>query len=63
MGERADSDNESDSEPTGCEHDLLTGNVVYESDTEVLDNTASFSAGQQMQLPGAGQPIGDVNGF
>jgi len=36
---------------------------VYESDTEVLNNTASFSSGQETHFPGAGEAIGDVNGF
>jgi len=36
---------------------------VYESDTEVLNNTASCSGGQQTHFPGAGEAIGDVNGF
>jgi len=63
VGERLDSDYESDPEPTGREHDVLSGDVVYESDTEVLNNTASFSGGQQTHFPGAGEVIGDVNGF
>jgi len=36
---------------------------VYESDTEVLNNAASFSCSQQMHFPGTGEAIGDVNGF
>ena len=44
VGERRDSDYESDPEPTGHQHDVLSGDVVYESDTEVLNNTAAFSA-------------------
>jgi len=63
VGERPDSDYESNPEPTGREHDVLSGDVVYESDTEVLNNTASFSGGQQTHFPGAGEAIGDVNGF
>jgi len=63
MGERLDSDYESDPEPTGHEHDVLSSDVVYESDTEVLNNTASFSSSQQKHCPGAGEAIGDVNGF
>ena len=46
MGERSDSKYESNPEPTGREHDVLSGQVVYESDTEVLTNAASFSCGQ-----------------
>ena len=63
VGERPDSYYESDPEPTGREHDVLSGDVVYESDTEVLNNTASFSGGQQTHFPGAREAIGDVNGF
>jgi len=51
VGERPDSDYESDPEPTGREHDVLSGDIVYESDTEVLNNTASLSGGQQMHFP------------
>jgi len=36
---------------------------VYESDTEVLNNTPSFSGGQQKHFPEAGEAVGDVNGF
>jgi len=54
VGERPDSDYESDPEPTGREHDGLSGDVVYASDTEVLNNTASFSSRQQRHFPGAG---------
>jgi len=63
MWERPDSDYESDPEPTGCEHDVLSGDVVYESDTEVLNNTACFSGGQETHFPGAGEAIADVGGF
>ena len=60
--ERPDSDYESDPEPTGREHDVLSCDV-YESDTEVLNNTASLSGGQQTHFPSAGEAVGDVNGF
>ena len=63
MGERPDSDYESDPKPTGREHDVLSRDVVYVSDTEVLNNTPCFSGGQQIHFPGAGEAIGDVNGF
>jgi len=63
IGERPDSDYESDPEPAGPEHNLLSGDVVYKSDTEVLNNTASFSSGQQRHFPESGEAIGDVNGF
>ena len=42
VGERPDSDQESDPKPTGGQQDLLSGDIVYESDTEVLNNTAPF---------------------
>ena len=63
VGSHPDSDYESDPVPTGREHDVLSGDVVYASDTEVLNNTASFSDGQQTHFLGAGEAIGDVNGF
>jgi len=63
VGERPDSDYESDPEPTGREHDILSGDVVYESDTEVRNNTASFFGSQQGHFPGAGEAIGNLNGF
>ena len=63
VGECPDSDQESDPEPTGLEQDLLSGDVVYESDTKVLNNTASFSGGPQMLFPWAGEAIAEVNGF
>jgi len=63
MGECPDSDYNSDPEPTRREHDVLSGDVVYECDTEVLNNTASCSGGQQRHFPGAREAIGDVNGF
>jgi len=61
--ERPDSNDDSNPEHTGREHDVFTGDVVYESDTEVLNNTASFCGGQQTHSPGFGEPIGDMNGF
>jgi len=63
VGEHPDCDSESDSEHTGHEHDVLSGDVVYESDSEVLNNTASCSSGQQRHFPEAGEAIGDVNQF
>jgi len=63
VGEHPGSDYESDPEPTGRKHDVLSGDVVYESDTEVLNNTASFCGGQQTHFPGAREAIGDLNGF
>jgi len=61
--ERPDSNYGSNPEPTGHEHDVLSSDVVYESDTKVLNNTASFSGGQQTLFPGGGEAIGEVNGF
>jgi len=63
VGKRPDSDSESDPEPTVREHDVSSGDVVYESDTEVLNNTASFSSGQQTHFPAVGEAIEDVNRF
>jgi len=63
VGERPDSDYESDPERPGREHDVLSGDAVFKSDTEVLNTTASFQSGQQTHFPGAGKAIGDVNGF
>jgi len=63
VGERPDSDHESDPEPTDHEHDVLSGDVVYESDTEVLNNTASLSGAQQRHFLGPGEAIGDLNVF
>jgi len=39
VGERLDSDYESDPAPTRPNHDVLPCDVVYESDTEEQDNT------------------------
>jgi len=63
VGECPDSHYESDPEPTGHEHDVLSGDVVYESDSEVLINTASCSSSQPTHFPSIGGPIVDVNGF
>jgi len=61
VGERRDSDCESDPGPTGRERDLLRGDVVYESDTKVVTNTASFSGGQQTPFLGAREATGIWN--
>jgi len=37
--------------------------TCYKSDTEELNNSASFSGGQQRLFPGTGEAIGDMNGF
>jgi len=60
---RRDSDYESDPVPTGCKHDVLSGDVVYKCYTEVLNNTACFSGCQKRLFPGGGEAIGDMNGF
>ena len=61
--ERPDSDYESNPESTGREHDVLASDVMYKSDTKLLNKTASLTGGQQMYFLGAGEAIGDVNGF
>ena len=63
VGERPDSVYESDADPTGREQDVLSGDVVYECDTEVRNNTASFPGSQQIHFQGTGEAIGDVNRF
>jgi len=62
VGECPDSNFEYDPKPTGCENDVLSSDVVYKSDTEVLNNTASFSRSQQRHFPGTGEAIGAVTG-
>jgi len=61
--ERQDSDCESDPGPAGSEPDELCRDIAYESDTEVFDEGTSPSAGKQIYYEGAGQVIGDVDGF
>jgi len=61
--EGPDSDYESNPGPTGPEDNILSGEVVYESNTEVLNNIASFSGGQQIPVPGTGEALADMNGF
>jgi len=58
-----DSDCESDPGPAGSELDEFCRDIAYESDTEVFDDATSPSAGKQIHLKGAGQVIGDVDGF
>ena len=60
---RLNSDHEFNPEPTGCEHHVLSGDVVYDSDTEVINMTSSVSGGTPSLFPGAGEAIEDVNGF
>ena len=52
MGDGPDSVDDSVPEPTGLEHDVLSSDVVYESDTKVLNNTASFSSCQKTPFSG-----------
>jgi len=61
--ERQDSDCESDPGPAGSEPDELCRDIAYESDNEVFNDGTSPSAGIQIHYEGAGQVIGDVNGF
>jgi len=61
--ERQDSDCESDPGPAGSEPDEICRDIAYESDDEVLDDATSPSAGKQIYYEGAGQVIGDVDGF
>jgi len=60
---RQDSDYESDPGPAGLESDEFCRDISYESDTEVLDDATSASAGKQIRYEGAGEVIGDVHGF
>ena len=61
--EPPDSDYESDPEPTGRDHQVLAGDVMYESDTELLNKMAPFTSGQQTYFLDAGEAIRDVTGF
>jgi len=58
-----DSDCESDPGPGGSKPDELCRDIAYESDTEVFDEATSPSASKQIHCEGAGQVIGDVDGF
>jgi len=60
---RPDSDCKSDPGPAGLEPDEFCRDIAYEPDTEVLDDATSPSAGKQIHYEGAGQVIGDVDGF
>jgi len=63
VGEHRHSEYQSDAEPTVRKQHLLSADVVYESDTAVLNRTASFSGLKHMPFPGTGAPIGEVNWF
>jgi len=60
---RQDSDYESDPGPAGLEYDEFCRDISSESDTEVLDDATSASAGKQIRYEGAREVIGDVHGF
>jgi len=63
MSQRQDSDYESDPGPAGLEPDEFCRDILYESDTEVLDNATSASAGKQIRYEGAGEVFGDIHRF
>jgi len=58
-----DSNYESNPGPVGLESDEVCRDISYESDSEVLDDATSASAGKQIRYEGAGAVIGDVHGF
>lgn len=61
----SDSDYESDaaSDPAGYERNAMNDEPMHEYDTQVLgDNTSSVPA-TSSHYPGAGEPIGDVEGY
>ena len=60
---RQDFDYESDPGPAGLESDEYCPDISCESDTEVLEDAKSASAGKQIRYEGAGEVIGDVHGF
>jgi len=59
---RLDSDYESDPDPTGHAYGAFD-NISHESDTEILNETASPLPSKPMPYEGAGESIGDVKGF
>jgi len=61
--ERQDSNCESNPGPAGSEPDEFCQDITYESDTEVFDDATSPSPGKPIHYEGAGQVIGDVDGF
>ena len=58
-----ESDSKSYPGPARSEPNKLCRDIPYESDTEVFDDATSPSAGKQIHYEGAGQVIGDVDGF
>jgi len=57
-----DSDYESDPDPTGHGYGAFD-DISHQSDTEILNETASPFASKPMLYEGAGESIGDVKGF
>ena len=43
--ERPDSDYESEPKPSRHDHDVLAGDLMYESDTELFNKMASLTGG------------------
>ena len=60
---RQDSDYESNPGPAGLESDEFCGHISYESDTEVLDDATSASAGKHIRYEGTGEVMGALHGF
>jgi len=52
-----DSDSESDPGPAGSKDDQLCSEIVYESDTKVVDNARSPAAAKHIHYEGTGQVI------
>ena len=63
--ERPDSDYESDpaSDPAGYERNAMNDEPMHEFDTEVLGDSTSSVAATSSDYPGAGEAIGDVEGY
>jgi len=59
---RLDSDYESDPDPTGHGYDAFD-EISHESDTEILNETASPLPSKPILYEGASESIGDVKGF
>lgn len=61
--QRPDSDYESDRDPTGRTYNTFSEDITHESDAEVRDQNTSCPAREPTHYDGAGDEIGDVNGF
>jgi len=59
---RQDSDYESDPDPTGHAYGAFD-EISHKSDSEILNTTASPLRSKPMLYEGAGESIGDINGF